>query len=64
MDLVFARLPFELEAIQRSQTIQYAGLDLQICTIEDLIIHKAISRRMKDWADIETLIGLHKYTLN
>lgn len=64
VDLVFARLPFELEAIQRSRRIQYAGLDLPVCTIEDLIIHKVISERMKDWVDIETLIALHKNTLD
>ncbi len=37
IDLVFAKLPFELEAIQRSQKIPYSGLELQICTLEDLI---------------------------
>lgn len=64
VDLVIARLPFELEAIQRSQKIRYAGLDFQVCRIEDLIVHKVISTRLKDWADIETLVQLHHNTLD
>ncbi len=34
----------------------YFDIDLKVCTIEDLIIHKAISTRQKDWIDIEILI--------
>jgi predicted nucleotidyltransferase len=60
IDLVFADLPFEVEAIKRSQTLKYSGLAIRVCTVEDLIIHKAISPRQKDWNDIETLIHLQK----
>jgi len=56
IDLVFASLPFEIEAIRRSKSIMYFDIDLKVCTIEDLIIHKAISTRQKDWIDIEILI--------
>jgi len=64
IDIVFAHLPFEIESIRRSQEQKLAGLTLRVCTIEDLIIHKAISTRLKDWDDIATLIRLHKTKLD
>jgi hypothetical protein len=36
--------------------IEVEGLSLPICTAEDLIIHKAIADRPKDWLDIEKIL--------
>jgi predicted nucleotidyltransferase len=32
------------------------GIRTRVCTAEDLIIHKAISERSKDWGDIEGIL--------
>jgi predicted nucleotidyltransferase len=55
-DMVVAVLPYEEQAIRRAEMIDVAGLSLPICTAEDLIIHKAIADRPKDWLDIEMIL--------
>ena len=52
VDLVFADLPFEREAINRSRSMVFFDVNIKVCTPEDLIIQKAVSIREKDWADI------------
>jgi len=55
-NLVKAELPFEIEAIARSRTIDFYGATIRVCTAEDLIIQKAVSTREKDWHDIKCII--------
>jgi len=52
VDLVFAELPFEREAINRSKSMSFFDVNIKVCTPEDLIIQKAVSIREKDWFDI------------
>lgn len=56
VDLLVAVLPYEEQAIQRAEPIEIEGLILPVCTAEDLIIHKAIADRPKDWLDIEKIL--------
>lgn len=56
VDLVFANLPFEREAINRSIMVDFLGIQIRVCTPEDLIIQKAVSVRDKDWMDIRYII--------
>jgi predicted nucleotidyltransferase len=56
VDLLVAVLPYEEQAIRRAEMIEVEGLSLPICTAEDLIIHKAIADRPKDWLDIEKIL--------
>lgn len=56
VDMLVAVLPYEEQAIRRAEMIDVAGLSLPICTAEDLIIHKAIADRPKDWLDIEMIL--------
>ena len=56
VDLVIADLPFEREAISRSHIVNFLGVQIRVCTPEDLIIQKAISVRDKDWMDIRYII--------
>jgi predicted nucleotidyltransferase len=56
VDMLVAVLPYEEQAIRRAELIEVEGLSLPICTAEDLIIHKAIADRPKDWLDIEGII--------
>lgn len=56
VDMLVAVLPYEALAIQRAEPVQIEGVVLPICTAEDLIIHKAIADRPKDWMDIEKIL--------
>lgn len=51
-DMLVAVLPYEEQAIHRAELIEIEGLTLPVCTAEDLIVHKAIADRPKDWLDI------------
>jgi len=56
VDLLVAVLPYEEQAIQQAELIEFDELRLPVCTAEDLIIHKAIAGRTKDWLDIEGIL--------
>jgi len=56
VDLGLGFLPYEEQAAERAIVIEYQGVTFSTCTAEDLIIHKAISERERDWADIEGVL--------
>jgi hypothetical protein len=56
VDMLVAVLPYEEQAIRRAEMIEVEGLALPVCTAEDLVIHKAIADRPKDWLDIEKIL--------
>jgi hypothetical protein len=56
VDMLVAVLPYEELAIRRAEMIEVEDLSLPVCTAEDLIIHKAIADRPKDWLDIEKIL--------
>jgi hypothetical protein len=64
VDLVVAELPFEKEAIRRSQPMDFFGVEIKVCTPEDLIIQKAVSVREKDWVDIQYIIEKLKHDMD
>jgi len=55
-DLSIAFLPYEELAMQRARPVEIEGVVVPVCTAEDLIIHKAISERERDWLDIEGVL--------
>lgn len=55
VDLVFAALPYERDAVARALPVQIKGQTVRICTPEDLILHKIVSPRARDQEDIEGL---------
>jgi hypothetical protein len=55
-DLIIGLLPYESQAIERAVPTDIEGVLLPVCTAEDLIIHKAISERERDWIDIEGVL--------
>jgi predicted nucleotidyltransferase len=57
VDLGLGFLPYEEHAIERAVVVEYLGVTFSTCTAEDLIIHKAISEREKDWDDIEGVLA-------
>jgi len=57
VDISLGLLPFEVEAVERSQEHQAGSLRLRLPTPEDLIILKAVAHRPKDLQDIEAVIA-------
>lgn len=57
IDISLGLLPFEVEAVERRQTIQFGGISLFIPTPEDMIIMKAVAHRPMDMDDIKGIIA-------
>jgi hypothetical protein len=56
VDITFAGLEFEMEAIARATWLSVGKTRLPLPMPEDLIIMKAIAHRPKDLADIESIL--------
>jgi hypothetical protein len=56
VDLGLGFLPYEEEAVENGIIVELEGVSFLTCTAEDLIIHKAISERERDWNDIEGVL--------
>ncbi len=59
MEITLAWLPFEKEALDRAQRVDFAGVPILVPTPEDLVIFKAVAWRDRDRTDIERLIAAH-----
>jgi len=59
VDISLGLLPFEVEAVERSQEYEVGNLRLRLPTPEDLIILKAVAHRPKDMVDIASIIDIH-----
>ena len=58
VDLIFAALPYEDEAISRAKATELKTGVVRICSPEDLILHKIVSQRPRDHEDVE---GIFRY---
>jgi Nucleotidyl transferase of unknown function (DUF2204) len=59
IEVTFAWLPFEEEALARAREVDLGGYRVRVATPEDLIIYKAAAWRDRDRSDIERLLVLH-----
>jgi hypothetical protein len=59
LDLSFAWLPFEVEALGRAERLVLSGVKVRVARAEDLVVYKAIAWRPQDQQDIERLVALH-----
>ena len=59
VDISLGGLPFEREVVERASIVNVKRLRLRITSAEDLVIMKAVARRQKDWADIETVLDIN-----
>ena len=57
VDISLGLLPFEIEAVERSQEHRAGSLTVRLPTPEDLIILKAVAHRPKDMLDIDAVIA-------
>jgi hypothetical protein len=55
-DIIIGLLPYEELAVEKAIDFKIEGVILPVCQAEDLIVHKAISERTRDWADIEGIL--------
>ena len=55
-DMLVSIFDYERQAIERAVEMDIQGIPTRVCTAEDLIIHKAIAERGKDWIDIEGIL--------
>lgn len=59
IEVTFAWLPFEEEALSRATETEFSGAAIRVATPEDLIVYKAAAWRDRDRSDIERLLALH-----
>jgi len=64
LDVSLAWLPFEVEAIRRSESRDYAGVTIRIPRPDDLVIYKLVAARPRDYEDVERLLLLHGPSLD
>jgi hypothetical protein len=57
IDATLGRLSFEQTAIDNSEIHDIDGLRVRLPRVEDLLIMKAVARRLKDLLDIEGLLA-------
>ena len=57
LDIIFAALPFEEQVIVRASEYEFLeGIVLKTCSAEDLVVYKAFADRLRDWADVESIV--------
>ncbi|MEN8162772.1 MAG: nucleotidyltransferase [Acidobacteriota bacterium] len=64
IDLIFALLPFEEEAIERAVNIDVLGVAVRFCTPEDLVLHKIVSTRERDRQDVREILRRRRDSLD
>jgi hypothetical protein len=58
LDIALGAVPFEIRSIERATAFEIGqGRALTTCSAEDLLVHKIIANREKDWNDIEGVLA-------
>jgi hypothetical protein len=60
VDVTLAWLPFEAEAIARSEIVGFGDLRVRVPRVDDLLVYKLVAGRPKDLDDAERLFLLHR----
>ncbi len=61
IDISLGALSFEELAVERSSYFEFLpAISLKTCTAEDLIVFKAFANRLKDWADIDSILSIQE----
>ena len=56
-DVSLGALPFEEQMIRRSTKVEYLpGVELRICSAEDLVVLKCFANRAQDWQDVSSVL--------
>ena len=58
LDVALGAVPFEVNSIRRASPFAIGtGRMLTICSAEDLLVHKVVANREKDWIDVEGVLA-------
>jgi hypothetical protein len=55
LDLIFSFSPYERQAMERVRRFTFLGKEVCFASPEDLVIHKVVSGRPRDWEDVRTV---------
>jgi hypothetical protein len=58
LDISLGGLPFEREVVARSSIARLGSVEIRLATAEDVVIMKALARRPRDLADIESILDV------
>ena len=64
IDVIFAMLPYEENAIRRAVVHTVSGYPARFCRAEDLVILKIISERQRDRDDVRAVLHRQRETLD
>lgn len=62
VDFIFSLTSYETEAIARAKRVKIGKADIRFASLEDLIIHKVIAGRPRDWEDVERVLAKNPQT--
>lgn len=60
VDLIFSYSPYEKEALKRVNKVKIDDVTIHYASVEDLIIHKIISGRERDFEDVKNVMLKNK----
>jgi predicted nucleotidyltransferase len=64
IDVLFAAFPFEKQMIDRAHTRTIDKTAVRVATVEDLIVLKAVSKRVRDADDVARLVKRFRSSLD
>jgi predicted nucleotidyltransferase len=56
IDFIFSFSPYEAEAIRRVKRLKIRQTEVCFASVEDLIIHKMVAGRARDWEDVRNVL--------
>ncbi len=57
LDISLGALPFEEEMVRRATNVEFLpGIQLRLCSPEDLIVLKSFANREQDWLDVASIV--------
>jgi hypothetical protein len=61
VNLIFSFTPYEAQAIERATPLNVLNTPVRFATAEDLIIHKLVAGRPRDFEDIRGILAHQKH---
>ena len=55
-DFIFSFSPYEKQALDRAQKVSMGRAQVRYASVEDVLIHKVIAGRPRDWDDVKNLL--------
>lgn len=56
IDFIFSFSPYESQAIERAKDISFGRTPVKFASLEDVIIHKMIAERPRDFEDVQSIL--------